>query len=136
MCPGKQLLTLVTKMMFVHAATRTLRRRDATVRPKPWRLASAVVCPNSDRVETQAFVPRLAAENQTIKRERNAKLRTIIENVELWLFPVSVVALGIALAILWYANSAWRASAHAPQVAVAEMTPLPEPSPFPVRRPR
>ena len=71
-----------------------------------------------------------------MNRERAAKLRALIENVEIWLLPVSVVALGVALAILWYANSDWRAASRTPQVAVAEMTPLPEPSSFPVRRPR
>jgi hypothetical protein len=68
--------------------------------------------------------------------ERTAKFRASVEQIDVWLFPFSFVALGIALAILWYANSDWRAASRTPQVAVAEMTPLPESSQFPVRRPR
>ena len=62
------------------------------------------------------------------RKERDAKLRALLEQAELWLFPFSFVALGLALAFLWYANSEWRAASRPAQVVEAEMTPLPEPS--------
>jgi hypothetical protein len=69
-----------------------------------------------------------------MNRMRENKLREILDHLEVWLFPISLVALGIALAFLWYANAKWRAASPAPRVVVGQMTELPErPPPSPKR---
>ena len=62
-------------------------------------------------------------------------MRALLQQLELWLFPVSFVALGLALAFLWYANSEWRAAARVPEVQTAQMTKLPDQPPPSAKRP-
>lgn len=67
---------------------------------------------------------------------RDARKYALLEQVEHWLFPVSIVLLGIALAFLWYVNSEWKASLRArPQVQIASMTELPPRPPPTAKRP-
>ena len=65
---------------------------------------------------------------------RAIKPKVILEQVEAWLFPVSLVALGVALAFLWYANAKWREAPPTPRVVIGQMTELPDrPPPSPKR---
>jgi uncharacterized membrane protein len=65
---------------------------------------------------------------------RANKLKAILDQIEIWLFPASLVALGIALAFLWYANARWRETSGMPRVVVGQMSELPErPPPSPKR---
>ena len=64
----------------------------------------------------------------------NARKRELLDQFERWLFPASIVLLGLALAFLWYVNSEWRAARRAsPQVHIAPMTELP-PQPRPTAK--
>ena len=72
--------------------------------------------------------------DQKVDNTGNARKRELLDQFEHWLFPASIVLLGLALAFLWYVNSEWRASRRAsPQVQVAPMTDLP-PQPLPTAK--
>lgn len=67
-------------------------------------------------------------------KTRGTRMRALLEHLDLWLFPASFVALALALALLWYANSNWRNAARAPEVQIGELTELPaQPQPSPKR---
>ena len=68
-------------------------------------------------------------------RMRAIKLGKILKHIEIWLFPASLVALGVALAFLWYANAKWRDTSPRPRLVVGQMSELPDrPPPSPKRQ--
>ena len=68
-------------------------------------------------------------------RDRDAKLRDLVNRFEGWMLPAWAVALFLALAGVWYASHVSKHASRAPQVAVAYATPVPEPEPVPAKEP-
>jgi len=55
---------------------------------------------------------------------RDAELIAVVNRVFLWLFPLSFVLAGVAVAFLWFASE--RLASDTDRVAVSQAQPLPE----------
>jgi hypothetical protein len=55
---------------------------------------------------------------------RNAELRALVNRVVFWLFPLSFVLAGLAVAFLWVTNE--RRASATDQVVVGQTQPLPD----------
>jgi hypothetical protein len=68
-------------------------------------------------------------------RDRDAKLRKLVDRFDGWMLPAWCAALFLALAGVWYASHMMRQTSRGPQVAIAYATPVPEPEPVPAKEP-